>query len=174
MEKIPAAVLIDLDTTEKDRFWNLSKSPLPGFEHYFQTLRNNLKLHYISNRNGPSPGHLVVFLHGFPDSSMMWRHLFQEKAIPLQHATIVAVDLPGYGGSDSFPKYDTEVLEALTEFVVAMRDKYIPLDETETTNTIIVGHDWGCVLGFRLASEAPALADRFILTNAPHVSTAVL
>jgi len=104
---------------------------------------------------------------------MMWRHLFQEKDIPLQHATIVAVDLPGYGGSDSFPKYDTEVLEALSEFVVAMRDKYIPIDQSETLNTIIVGHDWGCVLGFRLASEAPALADRFILTNAPHVSTIV-
>lgn len=95
----------------------------------------------------------------------------QEKDIPLQDATLVAVDLPGYGGSDSFPKYDTEVLEALTEFVVAMRDKYIPAEETDTANTFVVGHDWGCILGFRLAAEAPAIADRFILTNAPHVST---
>ena len=94
----------------------------------------------------------------------------QEPAMPVQDATLVCVDLPGYGGSDSLKKYDTEVLEALTEFVVAMRDQYIPPDESETARTFIVGHDWGCVLGFRLAAEAACLADQFILTNAPHVS----
>ncbi|KIV77363.1 hypothetical protein PV11_09163 [Exophiala sideris] len=156
---------------ERDRFWNLTKEPLAGFKHNFYTLRNGLKLHYISNRLQASPGSLVVFLHGFPDSSMMWRHLMQEPAIPKEDATLVCVDLPGYGGSDSFKRYDTEVLEALTEFVVAMRDKYLPEDSDET-RTFIVGHDWGCVLGFRLASEAPCLADRFILTNAPHIELA--
>ena len=94
----------------------------------------------------------------------------QEPAMPVQSATFVCVDLPGYGGSDSFKKYDTEVLEALVEFVVAMRDKYILQENSEETNTFIVGHDWGCVLGFRLAAETSCLADRFILTNAPHVS----
>ncbi|OCT50712.1 putative alpha/beta fold family hydrolase [Cladophialophora carrionii] len=157
---------------ERDRFWNLAKAPLPGFKHYFYTLRNDLKLHYISNRATPSRDNLVIFFHGFPDSSMMWRHLMQEPAMPLRDATLVCVDLPGYGGSDSFKKYDTEVLEALTEFVVAMRDKYIPPEASEDTNTFIVGHDWGCVLGFRLAAEASSLADRFILTNAPHVELA--
>lgn len=103
----------------------------------------------------------------------MWRHLLQESAIPKTEATLVCVDLPGYGGSDSFKVYDTEVLEALTEFIVAMRDRYIPVEETEVTNTFIVGHDWGCVLGFRLAADAPCLADRFILTNAPHVNNPI-
>ncbi|KAL6243267.1 hypothetical protein RBB50_009819 [Rhinocladiella similis] len=157
----------------RDRFWNLTKEPLPGFKHYFYSLRNGLKLHYLSNRVGATTGNLIVFLHGFPDSSMMWRHLLQESAIPKTEATLVCVDLPGYGGSDSFKVYDTEVLEALTEFIVAMRDRYIPVEETEVTNTFIVGHDWGCVLGFRLAADAPCLADRFILTNAPHVELAL-
>lgn len=91
---------------------------------------------------------------------------------------MVAVDLPGYGGSDSFSRYGaTEVLEALTEFIVAMREQYlsgneacIGQGEVESNKVFIVGHDWGCVLGYRLASEAPCLADRFILTNGPHVS----
>jgi pimeloyl-ACP methyl ester carboxylesterase len=102
----------------------------------------------------------------------MWKHVLQEPAIPTQEATIICVDLPGYGGSDSLEIYDTEVLEALTEFVVAMRDTYLPTEgnQAATANTYIVGHDWGCVLSFRLASEAPMLADRFILTNGPHVS----
>lgn len=93
----------------------------------------------------------------------------QEPGMPVQDATLVCVDLPGYGGSDNFKKYDTEVLEALTEFVVAMRDKYISPEKSEEINTFIVGHDWGCILGFRLAAETSSLADRFILTNAPHV-----
>ncbi len=103
----------------------------------------------------------------------MWRYLLQEPAVPTQEATIVCVDLPGYGGSDSLDKYDTQVLEALAEFVVAMRDAYLQTESSgqPTSSTYIVGHDWGCVLAFRLASEAPTLADRFILTNGPHVSS---
>jgi pimeloyl-ACP methyl ester carboxylesterase len=84
------------------------------------------------------------------------------------------------------------VLEKLTEFIVAIRERY----EVETLSSddelaalirksagvsddphrlsprrvIIVSHDWGCVLATRLAAEAPQLADRFILSNGPLVS----
>lgn len=102
----------------------------------------------------------------------MWRHVLQEPAIPLSEATFVAVDLPGYGGSDSLKKYDTEVLEVLTQFIVGMRDLYLQIGhDGQTQPCFVVGHDWGAVLAMRLASEAPTLADRFILTNGPHVST---
>lgn len=65
----------------------------------------------------------------------------------------------------------TNVLENLANFVIAVRGKYgIDVDEAAGVNrTIIVGHDWGCVLSMRLASEAPQLADRFVLTNGPLV-----
>ncbi len=105
----------------------------------------------------------------------MWRHLLQEPAIPLSEATYVAVDLPGYGGSDSFDIYNADVLESLTEFILAMRDTYLNtiLYLQPNVGVYVVGHDWGCVLAMRLASEAPTLADRFILTNGPHVSNAI-
>ena len=32
-----------------------------------------------------------------------------------------------------------------------------------------MGHDWGCALSMRLASEASVLADRFVLSNGPLV-----
>ena len=161
-------------SAERDRFWNLNKSPIPGFHHHFHKLRNGLKLHYICNKDRrPQPGALIILIHGFPDSCVMWRHILQEPAIPSIAATYVAVDLPGYGGSDSFDKYDTEVLESLTEFIVGMRETYLKTlaNGQPTSGTYVVGHDWGCVLAMRLASEAPTLADRFILTNGPHVST---
>jgi pimeloyl-ACP methyl ester carboxylesterase len=103
---------------------------------------------------------------------MMWRGLLQEPAIPLRAATWICVDLPGYGGSDSFYKYDTEVLEALTEFIIAMRETFLTTKANGEAlrSTYVVAHDWGAILAFRLAAEAAALADRFIITNGPHVS----
>ena len=83
----------------------------------------------------------------------------------------MAVDLPGYGGSDGLTTYDsTSVLEAVAEFIMRMRDTYLTQGDSGRGPVIVVGHDWGTVVGFRLAAEAPALADRFILSNAVHVS----
>lgn len=86
---------------------------------------------------------------------------------------MVAVDLPGYGGSDQLEKYTaTEVLDNLANFVVGVRARY-GIDGEDigvgVQKTVIVGHDWGCALSMRLASEAPVLADRFVLSNGPLV-----
>jgi pimeloyl-ACP methyl ester carboxylesterase len=162
-----------LTWVERDQYWNLAKSPLPGFSHHFHTLRSGHKLHYIANKERrQQAGNLLIFFHGFPDSCMMWRHVLQEPAMPTRDATIVCVDLPGYGGSDSFETSDTKILEALTEFIIAMRETFLSTNDNgiPTANTYVIGHDWGCLICFRLASEAPTLADRFIVTNAPHVS----
>ncbi|OAX80807.1 hypothetical protein ACJ72_04850 [Emergomyces africanus] len=70
-------------------------------------------------------------------------------------------------------------MEHLAEFIIAIRRKYgIDTEgdyedvgpankKPQSERVTYVGHDWGAVLGFRLASEAPQLADRFILTNGP-------
>lgn len=90
----------------------------------------------------------------------------------MQSARLVLLDLPNYGGSDTFDNPDTSVLEAITEFVIAMREEHeqAASEDQKTFQTVIVAHDWGCAIGFRLAAEAPQLADRFVLTNGPHVS----
>ena len=102
----------------------------------------------------------------------MWRRCLKEPAIPMQSARLVCLDLPNYGGSDTFEKPDTSVLEAVAEFIIATREQHEEdaSKENKDFHTIIVAHDWGCVIGFRLAAEAPQLADRFILSNGPHVS----
>lgn len=94
-----------------------------------------------------------------------------------EKSIVVCVDLPGYGGSDGFGTYGAEeVLEALTEFTIGVRALYGSEDEEtgrDLSKTYILGHDWGCVLAYRLAAEAPGLAERFILTNGPHVQLAL-
>ncbi|KAE8383642.1 putative capsule-associated protein CAP1 [Aspergillus bertholletiae] len=158
----------------RDRFWNLSKS-WSGLSHHFITLRNGFKFHYVANDLPDSPAAdkpLVIFIHGFPDSWAVWRHLLKSKALQ-EAATLVAVDLPGYGGTDSLEIYSsTNVLENLAGFILAIRAKYgIDTDAgVRQRRTVIVSHDWGCVLSMRLAAEAPQLADRFILSNGPLTS----
>jgi len=103
---------------------------------------------------------------------MMWRFCLKQPGIPTQSARIVCLDLPNYGGSDTIDKPDTVVLDAVTEFIIAMREEHEEAadEKNKDFSTVIVAHDWGCVIGFRLASDAPTLADKFILTNGPHVS----
>lgn len=108
-----------------------------------------------------------MLLHGFPDSALLWRYIL-DSAILSQDAIVVAVDLPGTGGTDSLPTYGAQgFMGAITEFIVDMREQY--LETGADSKVFIVGHDWGSMLGFRLLAEAPALADRFLLSNAPHV-----
>jgi hypothetical protein len=170
----------------RDKYWNLSKT-VCGLAHRFFTLRDGRQLHYLTSTvdvdPSPSTKPLVILIHGFPDSCIMWRHLLDSTSSLGEKAALIAVDLPGYGGSDGCNTYSPdEVLEALTEFIVAMRDLHMERQYYGNLDghadkpphgrppVYVVGHDWGCVLGFRLAAEAPALADRFILANGPLVS----
>ncbi|KAL4911241.1 hypothetical protein BDW74DRAFT_164799 [Aspergillus multicolor] len=157
----------------RSRLWDLSKN-WTVFSHHIYTLQNGFEFHYVSNESNTTTSAskpLVIFIHGFPDSWGIWRHILSEESLQ-NAATLVAVDLPGHGGTESLDEYTaTAVLESLTEFIIAMRLNY-GIDSataTQQQRTIIVGHDWGCVLAMRLAAEAPQLANRFIMTNGPHM-----
>lgn len=164
----------------QENHWALSKSPLPGFRHAFFTLRNGLRLHYVVNARDEAvaTGNVAIFIHGqspaphnwldlgthcttgFPDSFLLWRKLLTSPN--LQSHVLIAVDLPGYGGSDSLQKYDAEnVLEALTAFILAMREQYLG----DQGKLVVVAHDWGAILSTRLASEAKGLADRWVIVS---------
>lgn len=140
-------------------------------------MQSGFKFHFVSNDipNTPetinSDKPLVIFIHGFPDSWAIWRHIIRNSALQ-EAVSLVAIDLPGYGGTESLEKYTaTNVLEKLTELIVTLRTQYgvDSGNESNKKRTIIVAHDWGCVLSMRLAAEAPSLAHRFILSNGPSV-----
>lgn len=164
----------------RDRLWNLSRDYY-GLTHHFVTLHNGFRFHYLSNAEAetsssstsstPATKPLLILIHGFPDSWAVWRYIVASESLQ-KTANIVAVDLPGYGGSDDLDTYSaTNVLENLANFIIAVRTKYgIDTNEAAGLNrTVVMGHDWGCVLSMRLAAEAPELADRFILSNGPLV-----
>ncbi|CAL5867303.1 uncharacterized protein PFLUO_LOCUS1518 [Penicillium psychrofluorescens] len=163
----------------RDRLWNLSKD-WSGLSHHMITLRSSFKFHFVSNDTPATPAALksskplVILVHGFPDSWAVWRQLISSPSLQ-KTATLVAIDLPGYGGTDDLDTYSaTNVYEKVTELIVALRVQY-GVDQGEESNkkkVIVVGHDWGCLVSMRLAAEAPSLAHRFILTNGPLVHLA--
>jgi pimeloyl-ACP methyl ester carboxylesterase len=121
-------------------------------------------------RDTTSESNLIIFLHGYPDSYALWKHYLQNPRLAVK-ATMIAVDLPGFGGSDSFEKYrPADVLEAITEFILKMREQHLTVGSGKV---VVVSHDWGGIIGFRLAAEAPQLADRFVMANVIHPPLAV-
>lgn len=106
-------------------------------------------------------------MHGFPDSYLLWRHLLQDPALQ-QTNTLIALDLPGYGGSDGLPNYGpNEMLEAMAETIIALRKQFLQ----DGRKCVVVSHDWGALTCARLASEASELADRWLITSAIIVSS---
>jgi len=171
----------------QNRLWNLSHAPT-NLTHSFFTLDSGTKLHYVhaglTADQSTSTSGLIIFLHGFPDSWALWQwHLSSEKLV--QNNTLIALDLPGYGGSDSLQEYGaTSMLEAVGQFALEMRWMYLKPDEEtdghhnggpvggskEKGRCVVVSHDWGAAIAIRLASEAGQLADRWIISNTIHVS----
>ncbi|KAF1979357.1 alpha/beta-hydrolase [Bimuria novae-zelandiae CBS 107.79] len=158
----------EIETAQK-QYWSVGLSPLPGFEHRFFRLRNGVGMHYVVKTEGvrgkdgsksPHPQNVAVFIHGFPDSYLLWKKILQTSSLDDQ--ILIAVDLPGYGGSEGLQEYSAnEVLEAMTEFILGMREKYLQ----EEARLVVVTHDWGSAIAARLASEAPQLADRWVITS---------
>ncbi|OCL12390.1 abhydrolase domain-containing protein 9 [Glonium stellatum] len=149
----------------QQKFWDLSKSPL-GLKHKFFTLKDGCKLHYVEKLGTNSSKNLTIFIHGFPDSWILWQRLLTSSRLS-QNSALVAVDLPGYGGSDGLPNYSANaVLETMTAFILGMREEYITSRGDGAGKVFVVSHDWGSIIGYRLASEASQLADRFIISCA--------
>jgi haloalkane dehalogenase len=96
----------------------------------------------------------VLLIHGFPETSYMWRHLM--PAIAESGRRVVAPDLLGYGDSPTDPPGTWErQLDALEEF-----RREVGLDRS-----VLVVHDWGGLIGLRWACDHPGAAAGLVVSN---------
>src|SRR4051794_36413478 len=105
----------------------------------------------------------VVLLHGFPDSSRLWRN--QIRALNENGFQTVAPDLRGFGASDK----PADVSEYRVGRSVA--DIVAILDALETPRAHVVGHDWGAGVAWVLAMSAPERVDRLVVMSVGHPGT---
>jgi pimeloyl-ACP methyl ester carboxylesterase len=108
-------------------------------------------------------GRPVLLLHGFPDSSYVWR----KQIGPLVEAgfRVVTPDLRGFGASDKPQDLDAYRLTTLLADVIVM------LDALGVERADVVGHDWGAVLAWLLAGLHADRVDRLVAMSVGHPNT---
>ena len=96
---------------------------------------------------GPQAGPLLIFVHGWPELSLSWRH--QLRAASALGFRAIAPDMRGYGGSDVYPTH-SDYAQSL--FVGDMLNL---LDSLDAERAIWIGHDWGAATVWSIASHHP-------------------
>jgi len=96
----------------------------------------------------------ILLIHGYPESSFMWRDLLPSLASSGRRA--VAPDLPGYGNS---PPFRPGTWEHHVEVVEEFRQS-VDLDQV-----VLVVHDWGGLIGMRWACDHPEAVGGLVISN---------
>jgi pimeloyl-ACP methyl ester carboxylesterase len=115
---------------------------------------NGTRFHVASSGDGP----LVLLLHGFPEFWWTWRH--QLESLRAAGYRAVAADLRGYGGSDKPPRgYD---------LITAAADAAGLIRALGEANAVVVGHDWGGLVAWTLATYFPKAVRRLAVVSMAH------
>ncbi|MFL5955170.1 MAG: alpha/beta fold hydrolase [Gaiellaceae bacterium] len=102
----------------------------------------------------------VVLLHGFPDSSHVWRK--QIPALVGAGFRAIAPDLRGYGESDKPQEVDAYRMTTSAADVVAI------LDALGIERAHVVGHDWGAGLAWVVAGLHPDRVEKLVAMSVGH------
>ncbi len=108
---------------------------------------NGLNMAYVETGQGSSPS--IVFLHGNPTSSYLWRNIIPHVE---DLGRCIAPDLIGMGDSDKLPDSGPD------SYMFAEHRTYLDglLDQLGLGNEVVlVIHDWGSALGFDWARRHP-------------------
>jgi pimeloyl-ACP methyl ester carboxylesterase len=112
---------------------------------------NGVKLHYLIAGNGDP----IVLLHGFAETSHMWRPLIAKLA---DKHTVIAPDLRGFGQS-SAPS------DGYTKAAMA-QDIHALVNGLKYDRIRLVGHDIGLMVAYAYAAQYPDEVGRLVLMEA--------
>ena len=116
----------------------------------------SLRVHLVDV--GPEDAPVVVFLHGNPSWSYLWRH--QIGPVVDAGYRVIAPDLVGMGMSDKPSELGDYTVARHVEWM-----RSLLLDRLGLVDATFVLHDWGGVIGMRLAAENPGLVGRMAISN---------
>ena len=113
-----------------------------------------LELNVVDEADGRNAGPAVLLIHGFPDSSHLWRH--QIPALVSAGFRAIAPDLRGFGESDRPADVSAYGLMTLVKDMLAL------LDTLGVKSAHVLCHDFGAAVGWLLAALHPARVERFV------------
>ncbi|MDE2312517.1 MAG: alpha/beta hydrolase [Patescibacteria group bacterium] len=126
-----------------------------------QLVIKNLLVSYVEAPGGG--GQTMLFLHGWRSNKQVWAKVI--NSIEDTECRILALDLPGFGGSQA-PKEPWSVGDyagLVAEFV----------EKLQLSRVVVVGHSFGGRVGIKLAANFPQLVSRLVLVDSAGFADAV-
>jgi len=113
---------------------------------------DGVQLHYLTAGQGPA----VLLLHGYAETSRMWRPLIPKLA---EKFTVIAPDLPGIGDS-SIPA-DNKI-----DMITAAKQIHDLVRSLKIDKGRVVGHDIGLMVAYAYAAQFPAETEKLAVMDA--------
>ena len=110
---------------------------------------------------GPVDGPLMIFLHGWPGTGLMWRA--QAACFASEGWRCVAPDMRGYGGSSAPATPDGYALKEIVDDMVELHD------HLGARPTVWIGHDLGSPVAGALAAHHTGRCRGLVLVSVPYV-----
>src|SRR5215208_7699181 len=105
-------------------------------------------------------GRPVLLIHGFPDSSALWRR--QVPALVGAGMRVLAPDLRGFGESERPASVaDYRVGRSVADMVAV-------LDDAGVEQAAVVGHDWGAGVAWAPTAHVPDRVERLVAMSVGH------
>jgi pimeloyl-ACP methyl ester carboxylesterase len=121
---------------------------------------NGVALHIAEA--GPKDGRLVILLHGFPEYWEAWGGYIESLAAAGYH--VVAPDQRGYNLSGKPRGVRAYDLSALAADILGLADHF------GRNRFSVIGHDWGAIVGWWIATRHAERLEQLIIMNAAHPS----
>jgi pimeloyl-ACP methyl ester carboxylesterase/quercetin dioxygenase-like cupin family protein len=112
---------------------------------------SGVKFQYLTAGRGPA----VLLLHGYAETSRMWRPLIPKLAADF---TVVAPDLPGIGDS-GIPAGGLDMSHAATRIHELVKSLGVG-------SAVVVGHDIGLMVAYAYAAQFPEETAKLVLMDA--------
>src|SRR5437016_12984460 len=114
-------------------------------------IADGVSVQYLTAGSGPA----IVLLHGYAETSRMWRPLIPRLAAT---HTVIAPDLPGIGGS-AIPADGLDMTHAAAHMHALVKSLGV-------NKAAVVGHDIGLMVAYAYAAQFPDDVDRLVLMDA--------
>jgi len=129
----------------------------PVTEHVVKTPRHTTFYQACGAAGAP----LIIFLHGWPELSISWRH--QLHCFGALGFRAIAPDMRGYGRSTVHPSVSDYTMESIVGDMIEL------LDALGSPSAFWVGHDWGAPVVWSLAQHHPSRVDGAANLCVPYV-----
>ncbi len=136
--------------------WSTRSEP-PAIDGVRRTFVQARGVRFHVSEAGPQDGRPVLALHGWPQHHWVYRDLLADPPPGLR---IIAPDLPGYGWSGP-PPHRWAKADVATD-VLALSDAL------GLGRTLLLAHDWGAFVGYRMLLSHPERFDGYLVCNMAH------